>query len=61
MRERCPNCGAPRRAGMVNRYECGSSFIPGWGLKHESKQCLRNQNEQMRKQIAALETKEGKP
>ena len=55
MRERCPNCGAPRRAGMVNRYECGSTFVPGCALKHESKQCLRSHNDKLRKQIKELE------
>jgi len=40
---------------MVDRYECGSTFIPGQGIKHESKACLRWQNADLRKQIKKLE------
>lgn len=55
MIEKCPHCGAPLRRGMVDRYECGSTFIPGQGIKHESKACLRWQNADLRKQIKKLE------
>lgn len=39
----CPNCGALRMPGRMNRYGCGSTFVLGYKIKHESKTCLRNQ------------------